>query len=303
LDPEIRKVPGITGLDAVRFVSVKAAGEQVIMIVRSFDDPELQEFDLVSGDPNSVRDSLQNGEVVVGSVLAERARLKIGDDISLPTEQGVQQFRIAAVTNEYQAGGLTMYIDREVAKQLLNIGGVDAYVIKADHERLQEVKGALQKLAEKYGLLMQSFSDIQQRIDAMMAGVVAGLWGMVVLGLIVAAFGVANTLMMTVLEQTREFGLLRVIAMTRAQVRKTILAQALVMGLLAVVPGVAAGVGVAYLIHLATEPVIGHPVKFVPHLWLLAGGLVFGLIVVSLAAWLPAERASRLELTKALRMA
>ena len=51
LDPEIRKVPGIAGLDAVRFVSVKAAGEQVIMIVRSFDDPELQEFDLVSGDP------------------------------------------------------------------------------------------------------------------------------------------------------------------------------------------------------------------------------------------------------------
>jgi putative ABC transport system permease protein len=91
--------------------------------------------------------------------------------------------------------------------------------------------------------------------------------------------------------------------MTRAQVRKTIFAQALVIGLLALVPGVVAGVGVAYLIHLATEPVIGHPVKFVPHPWLLAGGLVFGLIVVALAAWLPAERASRLELTKALRMA
>ena len=146
--------------------------------------------------------------------------------------------------------------------------------------------------------MAESLSDIQKGIDAMMAGVVAGLWGMVVIALIVAAFGVANTLMMAVLEQTREFALLRVVAMTRRQVRKTIFAQALVMGLLALVPGVFAGFGVAYLIHLSTESVIGHPVKFVPHPWLLAGGLVFGMIIVVLAAWLPAERASRLELTE-----
>jgi putative ABC transport system permease protein len=303
LGAEVRKVPGITSLDTVRLVSVKAASEQVIMIVRSFDDPALQEFDLVSGDPATVRESLNKGEVVVGSVLAERAKLKVGESITLETEQGERKFKIAAVTNDYQAGGLTMYVDREIAKQLLNIGGVDAYVIKADHKRLQEVKDELQKLADKYGILLESHSDIQHQIDAMMAGVVAGLWGMVVLGLVVAAFGVTNTLMMTVLEQTREFGLLRVVAMTRKQVRKTIFAQALVMGLLALVPGVFAGVGVAYLIHLATEPVIGHPVKFVPHPWLIAGGLAFGMLIVAIAAWMPAERASRLELTQALRMA
>ena len=96
---------------------------------------------------------------------------------------------------------------------------------------------ALQKLVAENGLLLQSFSDVQHKIDAMMAGVVAGLWGMVVLGLVVAAFGVANTFTMTVLEQTREFGLLRVVAMTRNQVRKTIFAQALMMGLLALSAG------------------------------------------------------------------
>lgn len=303
LDGEIRKVRGITALDTVRFVSVKAAGEQVSMIVRKFDNPELQEFDLVSGNPDTVRESLHNGETVIGSVLAERAKLKVGDTITMQTKDGEHTLRIAGVTNDYQAGGLTMYVDRDLAHTLLSIGGVDAYVIKADHDQLHDVKDELQKLADKYGILLQSFSDIQQKIDAMMAGVVAGLWGIVVLMLIVAAFGVANTLMMTVLEQTREFGLLRVVAMTRGQIRRTIFAQALVIGLLALVPGVFAGMGVAYLIHLETESMIGHPVKFVPHPWLLAGGLLFGLIVVTLAAWVPAERASRLELTEALRMA
>ena len=95
----------------------------------------------------------------------------------------------------------------------------------------------------------------------MMAGVVGALWGMVVLLLLVAAFGVANTLTMNVLEQTRELGLLRIIAMTRDQVRKTIFAQALMIGLLALIPGIIAGFGIAYLINLATLPVIGHPVE------------------------------------------
>ncbi len=45
-----------------------------------------------------------------------------------------------------------------------------------------------------------------------------------------AAFGVVNTLTMNVLEQTRELGLLRIVAMTRGQVRKAILTQAAMIG-------------------------------------------------------------------------
>jgi putative ABC transport system permease protein len=115
-------------------------------------------------------------------------------------------------------------------------------------------------------------------------------------------FGVANTLTMTVLEQTFELGLLRVVAATRSQVRKMIFAQALILGLLALVPGAIAGLGVAYLINLATMPVIGHPVAFTLRPLLLGGGLFGGLAVMLLAAWPPAERAARLELTAALKL-
>ena len=53
------------------------------------------------------------------------------------------------------------------------------------------------------------------------------------LGFVVAAFGIANTLTMNVLEQTRELALLRVVAMTRRQVRRLVLAQAAISALLA----------------------------------------------------------------------
>jgi putative ABC transport system permease protein len=242
-----------------------------------------------------------HGEVVIGSVLAEQAKLKVGDEIPLEIGDSKQHFRIAAIANDYQAGGLTIYIERGVAKRLLGVEGIDAYIIKADHERLDQVRDDLQALCDEYGLLLQSFSDIQQKIDRMMSGVVAGLWGMVVLGFVVAAFGVANTLAMTVMEQTRELGLLRILAMTRWQVRKSILAQALMIGLLALVPGIIAGVGVAYLISWATLPVIGHAIPLTIHPGLLVGAAIGGLVIVAAAALVPAERAARLELPMALR--
>jgi putative ABC transport system permease protein len=302
LGEKIEQIPGITSADGVRFVGAEANGQSVMLIVRAFDKPEVQAFDLASGDLAETRQRLQQGDVVAGSVFAERAKLKVGDDVTLKTGEGEKKFKVAAVANDYQAGGLTLYMDSQIARQQLDIGGVDAYVIKADHSRLEEVRQALTEAIEPYGLELRSFSDIQRQIDMMMAGVDAGLWGLVVLGLLVATFGVANTLTMSVLEQTFELGLLRIVAMTRAQVRKMIFSQALMIGVLALIPGIIAGVGLAYLIHLATMPVIGHPVAFVLHPWLLSGGLVGGIAVVLISAWPPAERAARIELPTTLKL-
>ena len=297
LDAEIRQVPDLTSVEAVRFVNAKAAGDTVVLFVREFSNTHPLELDLENGDPTEVRTQLHGGEVVLGSVLAQKAKLKAGDKITVQLSNETHEFRVAAVANDYQAGGLTIYVDRGVAKQLLGVEGIDAYLIKADHRRLDEVRAALQKLTDENGLMLQSFSDVQRSIDRMMNGVVAGLWSMVALALLVAAFGVANTLTVTVLEQTRELGLLRILAMTRSQVRKTILAEALMMGLLALVPGIAAGVAIAYLINLATLSVIGHPIPFALHPWLLGGSFVGGLLVITAAA-LRSGRAGRAARTR-----
>jgi putative ABC transport system permease protein len=293
-------VPGITSIDMARIVSAKAAGEQIVLIAREYNDPQKPPLDIVSGDAATIRDRLLAGDTVIGSVLAERAGLKVGDNISFEVEDGTKEFRVAAIANDYQAGGLTMYLSRDVARQVLGIEGVDAYILQADHTRISQVREALEKICESNGILLQSSSDIQRSIDNMISGVVASLWAMVVLALVVAAFGVANTLTMSVLEQTREIGLLRILAMTRTQVRKTIFSQAMMIALLALLPGIIAGIFVAYLISLATVHVIGHSVAFNVHLDLMIGSFVVGLILVAVAAWFPADRAAKLNLQTAL---
>jgi putative ABC transport system permease protein len=89
--------------------------------------------------------------------------------------------------------------------------------------------------------------------------------------------------------------------MTRWQVRKTILSQALIMGLIGLGPGTLIGVGVAYLINLATLPTTGRAVLFVFRPELLIGSFCTALAIVLVAAWLPAERAARLKLVNALQ--
>ncbi|NLX97622.1 MAG: ABC transporter permease [Rhodopirellula sp.] len=300
LGDELRRVPGITNIDTARFVQAKAAGQSVVIIVRQFSDPEQMYFDLEKGDPREVRRRLHAGDVVIATVLAQRTGLGVGDEIPVETREGTRTLRIAGLADEYLVGGLAIYMQREVAERLLDVRGVDAYIVQADQARLPEVKKRLQSLVEEHGALLHSLSDVRGMIDAMVDRIEGALWGVLVLGFVVAAIGVVNTLTMNVLEQTRELGLLRIVAMTRRQVRRTILLQAVLMGTIGLVPGTVAGVGVAYLVYLATTPVTGHTVEFIFRPAMLGGSLAVALAIVIASAWIPAVRAARLKPSEAL---
>jgi ABC-type antimicrobial peptide transport system permease subunit len=100
---------------------------------------------------------------------------------------------------------------------------------------------------------------------------------------------------------TRRFGTaaLAIIAVLATSV--PLLAQAVLMAVLALLPGIIAGTAVAFLVNLSMMPVLGHPVSFTVHPALMVGSFVVGVLIVSVAAWLPAKRASELNLPMALR--
>ncbi len=298
---EIRAIPGVAHVSTGRAVAVEAAGKSVIVIAREFPPGEPLYLDLVAGDRNRIRDELTEGQVVIGTVLAQRAGLKLGDELEMKTALGTRKLRIAGLANEYLSGGLVVYMERRVAEHLLRIQGVDGFIIRVEPGTEDQVRGQLEPLCEKWGVFLHSASDITGYVDNMSNGVNGCLWGIVVLGFVVAAFGTVNTLTMNVLEQTRELGLLRIVAMTRWQVRKAILTQAAIIAMIGLVPGALSGIIVAWLINLATMPATGHPIEFALHPVVVVGCLGAGMMIVLVSAFIPAERAARLELTTALQ--
>src|SRR6185503_11541441 len=98
--------------------------------------------------------------------------------------------------------------------------------------------------------------------DGLVSSVEGFLWVLLALVFVVAALGIINTLTMNVIEQTRELGVLRAIGLKRGQVRRMVIAQAAALGILSIVPGVLAGIGLAWLMNLATYPFAGHRPDF-----------------------------------------
>ena len=282
-------------------VAEHSGENSIIVLVREFKQQRQVYFDLIDGDGDEALRRLPEGAVVVGSVLAQRAALKLGDVIPLETREGTRQLPIVGIANDYLAGGMTIYMHRAVAEKLLDVQGVDAYVIQADNKQLPAVETALQVLCSEHGLLLQSYADLVGFIEQMMSGVIGSLWALLALGFVIAAFGLVNTLAMNILEQTREIGVLRVVAMTRRQVRRTILAQATMMGLIGLTPGALMGLLIARLINLSTLPTTGHAIQFVFRPWLLAVCFAAAFVIVVASAYLPAERATRLKLSNALQ--
>lgn len=310
----LKNVTGIREMDRARIVKAQLVlpnpksingrmTDHVDVMVGSREYPSatLTGFDIVEGDPATIKQQLIDGEAVVSSVIAAQAGLQLGDDAMLETPDGPHKIRVGAIANDYLVGGLTVWVHRKTAERLLHISGVDGYVIMVEKGQEEAVRKQLEPLTKEYGLLLNTMTDIRKKIDSLISGGDIGLWTLVVIEFIVASFGMVNTLTMSVLEQTRELGMLRVVAMTRSQVRRTILAQSIIIGLMGIVPGVLVGLFFAYTMNIATQVSIGHPIQLGFHPWLLFGVVFGSLVLVMIAALVPAYRASRIDVLKALQ--
>jgi putative ABC transport system permease protein len=305
---DLRAINGVANVDSLRYISsaVEAPNrpdgkQQVMVCVRDFTGNSKLPLDIRAGDESTLHERLSEGEVILGTVLAHRVGVNVGDEVTLETCGGPKKLRVAATATAYMVGGMVVYMEGKTARRLLNVEGVDMYIVNAQPEMRQSVCDSLKTTCEEKGLLIQSFAELQERIDRMTKGVIAGLWGLLVLGLVVGAFAVANTLTMNVLEQTRELALLRVVAMTRWQVRKSIVGQALTIGAIGLLTGITGGIVGAYVMNLCSAQLMGHAPQFSLHVSLLLACVAVGFAVIVAAAWLPAERAARLKLLIALQ--
>jgi putative ABC transport system permease protein len=239
--------------------------------------------------------------VVVGSVLAQRAGLTLGDPLTIQTGNRSADVRVAGIANEYLVGGLALYMERDAARRRLGIDGADAFALLAKPNQRERLAAALAAYCQQRGLLLQSYADLSQIVEGMTNGIVGGLWVLLALGIVVSSCGMVNTLSMNVVEQSRELALMRATGMTRPQLGRMILAQAAAIGLVGATPGVVVGMVMALLINWASLPVLGRAIDFEVHPWYVVACLATALIVSMASAWLPTRRAARLTVAAALR--
>lgn len=170
--------------------------------------------------------------------------------------------------------------------------------IRGDETRLDEVRALVPATVQP-----QSPSDVavdrpsdalaaKQASEQAFTGLLVGLGSV---ALLVGGIGVANTMVISVLERRREIGLRRSLGATRPHIRRQFLAEALFLSLLGGVAGVVIGLGVTTAFAFAN----GWPLAVPPVV--LAGGLGATLVIGALAGLYPAMRAARIPPTEALQ--
>jgi putative ABC transport system permease protein len=297
---EIGTCDGVAVVDRLAFLPAEVGERPVLVLARTFAADRPLPLDLQEGDEATVRAGLMAGEVVLGTGLAERLGLHRGDVLPLTTAQGVRPIRIAGTVVEYASGGLALYLEWEIARTLFELPGVHVFLVSARPGGVPALGEALRDFCTRRHLLLQSNADLRDLIDAMVGRVTGVLWGLMALAFAVASLGVVNTLAMNVHDQTHEFGLLRALGLKRRQVGKVVVAQAVLLAGISLLPGALAGVGMAYAIHRAGAAWAGPQAAFRIDALLVLGCCVLAVVMAILAAVVPARRAVRLPVAHAL---
>ena len=241
------------------------------------------------------------GSVLVSSERAENLGVEVGDAVTVTfAETGPTSLRVAATFSRGSLINATYVVamsdfavnvtSRLDAAILLNHApGVDPEQGKAD------VAAAL---AEYPNVTVNSPDDITAKAQDSVNQLLGIVTALLLLAVVVAVLGMVNTLVLSVVERTRELGLLRAVGGTRRQVRTIVRRESVLMSLLGAVTGVALGTlsGVALSRALVDE---GITTIAIPTMTLLVY-LVIAAAVGVLAAIGPARRAGRVDFLRAV---
>ncbi len=298
---QLRGLPGVLQINTLRLVSARIGKQPALVVISDVTQADRLPLHLSNGEPDAVMRRLRAGEVVIGSVLAQRNGIAVGDAIAVELPGGVQTLKVAGTSVEYLHGGMMVFMERTAAAQLFAVEGADVFIVQAESAFRSELERRLNLVGREHGLLVHSFADISRLVDSLTQGVLWGLWGLLGVGFLVATLGIANTMTMNVLEQTHEIGLLRVLAMTGRQVRIMIFAQSTIMGIIGLVVGSITGINTAFVIRRCMQPLLGYTVPFALSPGLFLAMIPVVLLVVFLASRGPMERAARMDLLAALQ--
>lgn len=254
-----------------------------------------------------------NGDgVLIGSELARSFGIKPGDNISLisPLSGKRDDFKINGIFNSgrYDYDLNLVFVNMEAARKILGSQGVTGGIgLKVDKVfEVEKIKKKIYKLVRPSYRVM-TWKDIDRNLFSALKLEKIVMFLVVALIIFVACFNIISTLIMTVMEKTKDIGILKAIGATRLGIMSVFLLEGLYISIIGIGIGAALGLGICYLqseYELVKLPPDIYYIYSVPirvsaqdTLLIIAAAFMLGLM----AAVYPSIHASRLRPVEALR--
>jgi putative ABC transport system permease protein len=243
------------------------------------------------------------GAVFIANPLREWYGLDVGDKVRVQTVEGPTEFEIAGVTLNLSANGYSLLGVYDDALRYFNVDGADIVAVNLIRGADASAVGRhiLDTWGGTYNLKFETQDEFRARSAQLSDSFAAFSNTAVLVAVVVAALGVANTLLMNVLERRRELGMLRSLGMTQGQIVRLILAESVALGLLGGLLGVALGAWLSRFAVVASTSVAGYELPDVFPVQAVVVSVVIALVVPLLAGLWPAWRGAHANVVEAMR--
>lgn len=254
---------------------------------------------------------IETGTVVIGSGLAQEHNLRRGQTLTILANEKTHRLKIANVLPSNGLGtafgGKTVVADLVTAQQILGISGkISRVLVIAPAETSQEIKA---KLTDELppNVQTQRPSRRGQQVEKMTASFQQNLLALTFIALLVGMFLIYNSMTISVIRRRSEIGILRAIGVSRRTILAIFASEALVLGVLGSLIGVALGVVFSRYALVAVSSTFEHfyvkqPVDHIayePRILLL--NFCLGVLATLSASLAPVLEASRIAPAEALR--
>ncbi|GAB2965082.1 FtsX-like permease family protein [Streptomyces pseudoechinosporeus] len=290
-----------------RFAPIAARlpdGDRVETTAAGYDD-QLDEVANITYAQGDTAAALAPGNMAMDVDYAEDHDVRIGSVIPIEFQGGQQtELRVAALTDQEGGEGFgvqgAMYFGLETLVEYVPDGQDSTLYVNAESgTSVDTLRERLEQTLDPYPQVqVRDQADYKELVRNQIAVLLYLVYALLGLAIVIAVLGVVNTLALSVVERTREIGLLRAIGLARRQLRRMIRLESVVIAVFGAVLGLGLGLvwGVCVQQVLALQ---GMTALAIP--WFIIVAVVVGSAIVGiLAALLPALRASRMNVLAAI---
>jgi putative ABC transport system permease protein len=268
-------------------------------------DPRLDEVANITYARGDTAAALADGRLAMDVDFARDHGVRVGTELPVEFQGGrTAELTVGALTDQDAPEGFgttgAIYFGRGTVERYAP-GGQDAavYVNAAPGTDVDDLRPALERTLDPYPQVqVRDLADYKQLVRDQIAVLLYLVYALLGLAIIIAVLGVVNTLALSVVERTREIGLLRAIGLGRRQLRRMIRLESVVIAVFGAVLGLALGLvwGLCTQQVLALQGMTALAIPWTTIVAVVVGSAVIGVV----AALLPALRASRMNVLAAI---
>jgi len=308
--PALTAIEGVAAVDTYRDVQVDVGSQPTALVSRDLRlHAERGRYLMVNDNWASVlRRAAETGGVVVSEVLANRLGLERGGTVTITTPAGPYTAPIEGVFYDYATDGGKMVMERTLYRRLWNDDRITVFALYlspgADESRVKRLIGeALNRQESSLAPpLMISNGELRREILNIFDRTFVLTYVLEAIAVFVAVLGIVNTLVTAVLERRRELATLRAIGASRDQVVRLVQWEAIYLGLIGALLGVAAGLALAWvLIAVINKQSFGWTIRMTVPVEVLVQAVVLAIGAAWMAGYLPARWAARQPVGESLR--